>query len=80
MSWLFGIKSTPPAPNPSDILGVDINSAAGGSGGDGKDPAKEAAQKGIESNYRFDSSALERAAAGMYKSSLSCILLQVLKR
>ncbi|XP_021947806.1 ATPase family AAA domain-containing protein 3A homolog [Folsomia candida] len=63
MSWLFGIKSTPPAPNPSDILGVDINSAAGGSGGDGKDPAKEAAQKGIESNYRFDSSALERAAA-----------------
>lgn len=66
MSWLFGIKSPPPTA--SDILGVDINQpvgAAGGGDGGGKEPpkdSKKAGSGGIESSYRFDSSALERAA------------------
>jgi len=78
MSWIFGGRN-PPAPTASDILGVDIekqmNAAAGGGGapggpggaggpgGGGEPPNKDKKAGGIESSYRFDSSALERAAA-----------------
>jgi hypothetical protein len=65
MSWIFGVKPNPPTP--SDILGVDINppqqAGGGGSGDGGKDPPKDSNKRGIETNYRFDSAALERAAA-----------------
>ncbi len=63
MSWLFGLKSNPPAPNASDILGVDIDKQQNAGGKE--PPKKETPEKGgggIESNYSFDSSALERAA------------------
>jgi ATPase family AAA domain-containing protein 3A/B len=70
MSWLFGSRNAPPSP--SDILGVDIDKVAGGAGGSGgggadggggEPPKDKKPGGGIESSYRFDSSALERAAA-----------------
>ncbi|CAL8110523.1 unnamed protein product [Orchesella dallaii] len=61
MSWLFGIKSNPPAPDLSfgDLSPPPQGGAAGGGGG--KEPPKDG-KVGKESTYRFDSAALERAA------------------
>lgn len=55
MSWLFGYSTTPPKP-PSD-------DAPGDSGGGAAPPVQlsKAEKKAMEA-YRFDSSALERAA------------------
>lgn len=58
MSWLFGIKQEPTnIPSSSSPPG----STGDNSGNNGAQP-KEAAQKTTSDAYRFDSSALERAA------------------
>src|SRR6185503_12254107 len=72
MSWLFGIKSNPPQQGTPDLLDPTAIAAgtAGGGGGDGRDSKGQGAAAGggsgsggVESKYRFDSAALERAAA-----------------
>jgi ATPase family AAA domain-containing protein 3A/B len=62
MSWLFGIKTSPPVPPPPPS-----DSGSGGSGGkDDKNNSQQQQQQQqriqTESQYRFDSAALERAA------------------
>lgn len=58
MSWLFGIrKDTPEPPNFSSF----VPPADGGDGKDGKQGEASKASGKMEA-YRFDSSALERAA------------------
>lgn len=59
MSWLFGINNNK-KPDFSDIAG--ITPPASGDSGGGDDKTKNNKQQGMEA-YRFDSSALERAAA-----------------
>lgn len=54
MSWLFGYKSTPPQP-PTDVPPAD-------SGGATAPPNLTKSEKRAMEAYRFDSSALERAA------------------
>ena len=64
MSWLFGLKSSPQVPPPP-------SSSSGGSGDDGGGDSKkndtnqqqqQQQRMNTESQYRFDSAALERAA------------------
>lgn len=60
MSWLFGVKKQPVPENFSDP-----NAAAGSGVGAGQasgDPQLSKAEKKAMEAYRFDSSALERAA------------------
>lgn len=65
MSWLFGYKSTPQTPDFASLAGITPPPAAGGGGGGNKNDDAEPtkAQKAAMEAYRFDSSALERAAA-----------------
>ena len=56
MSWLFGYSSTPPQP-PSDVPPGD----SGGAGSAAPPNLSKSEKKAMEA-YRFDSSALERAA------------------
>jgi len=57
MSWLFGLRSNPPSSTyPPESTGEN-------SGDDGAQPKENSAAKKTASEaYRFDSSALERAA------------------
>lgn len=59
MSWLFGIKTQPP-PQPMDPMGAESVSGPGGAPGLNQN-LTSAERKAMEA-YRFDSSALERAA------------------
>lgn len=58
MSWLFGVKKQPTMPE--NIPGPDGSNTAGQASGDQQ--LTKAEKKAMEA-YRFDSSALERAAA-----------------
>lgn len=61
MSWLFGVKKQPTLPDNFS----DPNAAAGGGVGAGQasgDQQLTKAEKKAMEAYRFDSSALERAA------------------
>lgn len=65
MSWIFGYgKNKDQAPDLSQLgLGVPDGAGAGGSGGDSQEPPNltKAERRAMEA-YRFDSTALERAA------------------
>lgn len=59
MSWLFGYKT--PQPPPEMAPGANIPSA-GGTGGSGADDERAKLENKKMEAYRFDSTALERAA------------------
>lgn len=63
MSWLFGYNTKPQTPDFSSLAGITPPPAGGDGEGknDGAQPTK--AQRAAMEAYRFDSSALERAAA-----------------
>jgi ATPase family AAA domain-containing protein 3A/B len=63
MSWLFGIK-TPQVPPTAPPSGGDLGGSGPGAGGEGGgDNNKNSSNvRNTESQYRFDSAALERAA------------------
>uniref|UniRef100_A0A0A9Y793 ATPase family AAA domain-containing protein 3-B n=1 Tax=Lygus hesperus TaxID=30085 RepID=A0A0A9Y793_LYGHE len=72
MSWLFGIRrNDPPPPDFGSLGGGDplgggssgSGSSGGGSSGGDRSAAEEKARRTAMEAYRFDSSALERAAA-----------------
>ena len=61
MSWLFGIKSTPPSlPPPSDNGGDSNNNNNNNNNNNSNN--QQNVNRNTESQYRFDSAALERAA------------------
>jgi ATPase family AAA domain-containing protein 3A/B len=61
MSWLFGIKSTPPPlPPPSDNGGDSNNN--NNNNNNSNNVNQQNMNRNTESQYRFDSAALERAA------------------
>lgn len=76
MSWLFGLRKDT-QPNFSSI-GADFN-VGGGSAGEGQPPSSggsnrgngDSGNKSTASSYRFDSSALERAAKAARELELS---------
>ena len=60
MSWLFGVKSVQPIVPPA---APGVSGVPGAQGGPGAPAVKEEnTPKGVETQYRFDSAALERAA------------------
>lgn len=67
MSWIFGYGKNRDQPPDLSQMGLGAPPAAGGSGSSSGDPPKDASnltraeRKAMEA-YRFDSSALERAA------------------
>lgn len=71
MSWLFGVKKQP-MPMPESSEGNAGSPGAGSSSGDQQ--LTKAEKKAMEA-YRFDSSALERAAAAAktLENSSKCI-------
>lgn len=76
MSWLFGYGSKPPQPPPDLLAGVPPEGQNAGGSGDPPNLTK-AERKAMEA-YRFDSSALERAAKAakdLEKSSMYTLLL-----
>lgn len=60
MSWLFGYGSKPPQP-PPELSGVPPPDSQN-AGGSGEPPNLTKAERKAMEAYRFDSSALERAA------------------
>lgn len=63
MSWLFGYGSKTPQPPPDLSGGLPPDGQAPpGAGGGGEPPNLTKAEKKAMEAYRFDSSALERAA------------------
>lgn len=76
MSWLFGLRKDP-MPDLSS-LGGDLNIGSGSAGGEGQPPSSSGSSSGSggsedkrSESYRFDSSALERAAKAARDLELS---------
>lgn len=76
MSWLFGLRKDP-MPDLSS-LGGDLNVGSGSAGGEGQPPPSGGSSSGSggsegkrSETYRFDSSALERAAKAARDLELS---------
>lgn len=62
MSWLLGYRNTQPPPDFGQYVQPPPASGSGGAGGGDQPPSKNITKSQMDA-YRFDSSALERAAA-----------------